>query len=154
MADLIYNIEEERLRGTLGTLRIDTHAGSGGRAGSKQVSRNLFLTNNSYATHIGGRSSRGTHNYGPIPRGFYTLREHESRTNWTRLIADEDNVMFSRDGFAIHGRGNVGSHGCIVPDDFQVIKNMIRALRANPSRQYKLEVISIGPNIGWQNRIG
>ncbi len=152
--DLKYNIESRQLYGKLGNLTISTTAGSGGRAGSKAVAENIFLANNSLATHVGGKSSKGTHLYGPIPRGIYTLKIHESRDNWIRLIPSKSNIMFGRDGFAIHGRGKTGSHGCIVPTNFLVIPKMIKVLKDNPQKQYTLEVVSIGPDIGWQNRIG
>lgn len=152
-AHLNYNIESRLLTGQIEKLKINTYAGSGGRAGSKQVTENIILANNSLATHIGGKKSTGTHMYGPIPRGAYTLKKHESQKNWIRLIPHKSNSMFSRDGFAIHGRGKVGSHGCLVPDNFKVILDLISILENNPDKTYTLEVVSIGTNVGWQNRI-
>ena len=153
LTNLSYNIESRRITGRLENLTINEVAGSGGRAGSKAVDENIFLANNSLATHIGGIKSQGTHNYGPIPRGKYTLKIHETRNNWIRLIPDRNNVMHGRDGFAIHGRGQVGSHGCLVPENFQIIPKMIKILRDNPNKKYTIEVVSIGANIGWQNRL-
>ncbi len=153
MANMRYNIESGILKGWIGDVEIHGKFGSGGRSGSKKVSPNMFLANNSLATHIGGHRSKGTHAYGPIPRGLYKLRLHEKKENWIRLIPDAGNSMFGRDGFAIHGRGAIGSHGCLVPHDFELIKRMVAALKKAPGIDHTLEVVSIGPNIGWQNNV-
>jgi len=152
-ANLQYNIESRLLTGKLEKLSIREYAGSGGRAGSKKVDENIFLANNSLATHIGGPKNAGTHKFGPIPLGTYSLKIHESRDNWIRLIPKKRNNMHGRAGFAIHGRGKVGSHGCIVPNNFKTILNMIKVLEGNPEKEYTLKVIAMGPNIGWQNKI-
>lgn len=152
--NLKYNIESRLLTGSLENVKIRARAGSGGRAGSKTAKENILLANNSLATHIGGASSKGTHNFGPIPRGVYSLRIHESRKNWIRLIPKNTNNMFGRSGFAIHGRGTTGSHGCIVPEKIQTIITIVEILKSNPNKKYTLEVESVGSNIGWQNRIG
>lgn len=151
---LKYNIESRLLTGRIEGLEIKTIAGSGGRAGSKQVSENVFLANNSFATHVGGEENSGTHNFGPIPIGVYTLKVHEKRKNWIRLLPKNSNRMFGRKGFAIHGRGRIGSHGCIVPQNFSVILKLIDVLKTNPQKKYTLKVVSIGANIGWQNSLG
>lgn len=150
-AELTYNIVAERLRGSIDGVRIDVHAGSGGRAGSKVPgATNWHLQNNPLATHVGGTKSRGTHHFGPIPTGSYTLRVHESKPNWIRLVPDAQNVMFEREGFAIHGRGDVGSHGCIVPFDFGVVTQLIAILAARTVRRapaVRLEVVAIGSDV-------
>ena len=155
MADLVYNIEDRRLQGKIGREYISAYAGSGGRAGSKVAgAENWWLANNSLATHVGGTKSKGTHRYGPIPRGLYTLRLHESRKNWIRLIPDKSNVMFDRSGFAIHGRGKVGSHGCLVPTDFNVVLKLCELVEKNEKANdppITLEVVSIGQDIGKQS---
>lgn len=149
--ELTYNLVDERLRGTIDGVRIDVQAGSGGRAGSRvEGAVNWHLQNNPLATHVGGAKSKGTHLFGPIPTGRYTLRVHESRANWIRLIPDQENVMFSRDGFAIHGRGQVGSHGCIVPSDFSVIARLIAIMKTRASRSappLRLAVVAIGSDV-------
>jgi hypothetical protein len=90
---------------------------------------------------------------GPIPRGIYTLKKHKNSKSWIRLIPGQKNQMFGRIGFAIHGKGNIGSHGCILPDNPKVIRQMINAFEENRTPKYALKVISIGPNIGWQNSL-
>lgn len=156
MADLMYNIESRLLTGKIGTTHISAYAGSGGRAGSKvNGAENWWLANNSLATHIGGVKSKGTHTFGPIPRGLYTLRLHESKKkrNWIRLIPDKANVMYDRSGFAIHGRGTNGSHGCLVPTDFNVVLHLCKLVKENDEAgkaPISLEVVSVGTDIGKQ----
>lgn len=62
--------------------------------------------------------------------------------------------LFGRDGFAIHGRGKIGSHGRIVPYDFNVLLKMVQILKKHPDKKFSLEVVSIGANIGWEKRLG
>ena len=147
-ADLTYNIVSERLTGVIDSKRIDVSAGSGGRAGSKvDGAVNWRLQNNPLATHVGGKRSAGTHNFGPIPMGRYTLQPHETRTNWIRLLPDKKNVMHERAGFAIHGQGQTGSHGCIVPSDFNVILQLMAVLKTRAARGASLptlDVVAIG----------
>jgi hypothetical protein len=147
-ADLTYNIVSERLTGMIDTTRINVPAGSGGRAGSKvEDAVNWRLQNNPLATHVGGKQSTGTHNFGPIPLGRYTLQPHETRANWIRLIPDKKNVMHGRAGFAIHGQGQTGSHGCIVPSDFGVILQLMSILKRRALQGVTpptLDVVAIG----------
>ena len=154
MADLEYNIESRLLKGKIGSHFISAYAGSGGRAGSKvKGAENWWLANNSLATHVGGAKSKGTHNFGPIPRGVYTLKIHESRKNWIRLIPAKGNIMFGRSGFAIHGRGKTGSHGCLVPTDFNVVLRLCKLVKDNDDANkpsITLEAVSRGQNIGNQ----
>ena len=154
MADLTYNIESRLLTGKVGDAHISARAGSGGRAGSKVAgAENWWLANNSLATHVGGKKSKGTHAYGPIPRGVYTLKLHESRKNWIRLVPAKGNVMHGRAGFAIHGRGKTGSHGCLVPTDFTVVMYLCKLVKKNDESgksPISLGVISVGQDIGKQ----
>jgi hypothetical protein len=149
--DLFYNIASGRLAGVVDGNRFDDYAGSGGRAGSKvEGAANWRLQNNPLATHVGGKRSAGTHNFGPIPNGRYALQVHETRTNWVRLVPEEKNIMYERRDFAIHGRGQVGSHGCIVPSDFGVVLRLIALLQARASRGAPaptLEVVAVGSDV-------
>lgn len=157
MADLEYNIEEELLIGKIGNTRIRAHAGSGGRAGSiEPEAKNVFLANNSLATHVGGESSQGTHSFGPLPRGLYTLKLHEKKKDWIRLLPHASNNMHGRSGFAIHGRGRVGSHGCLVPSEANILRLLCKLVQErddNGRPPLLLQVVSRGPNIGWQNNL-
>lgn len=59
---------------------------------------------------------------GPLPRGQYTAEEPKDSATVgkyaIRLIPDEDNEMFGRNSFFMHGDSNehpgLASHGCIV----------------------------------------
>jgi hypothetical protein len=117
--DLVYNIVEEYLEGTIDGVSISAHAVAGGRAGSKLAGVvNPLLANNPYATGV--KLSDLTPG-GPLVMGRYTMKTHESRSNWIRLVPFADNNMGNRAGFAIHGRGKRGSDGCIVPTDFNMV---------------------------------
>ena len=111
--DLVYNIVEELLTGSIDGVSITAQVVSGGRAGSKMKGVvNPLLANNPYAT---GVKKKGTTPGGPTIMGKYHLKTHESKQKWIRLVPFAENVMHGRAGFAIHGRGNRGSDGCIVP---------------------------------------
>lgn len=126
-AHLKYNIVEAMLYGRIEELVINSFAGSGGRAMSKtKGAENWLLSNNWNMTSVKESES---HPGGPIPRGKYWMVIHESRNNWIRLNPLPGTRMNGRDGMAIHGRGKVGSHGCIVPEDFNVIKSLVAKLK-------------------------
>jgi len=150
--NLIYNIETGLLKGRIGNNEISAYAGSGGRAGSKKEGVvNPLLANNSLATHVGGPKNTGTHLFGPIPQGIYTLKLHESRSNWIRLNPAKGTYMHGRAGFAIHGRGQTGSHGCIVPSDFSVVQRLCKIVKDNDevgNPAITLKVIAQGTEIG------
>jgi hypothetical protein len=145
-AQLTYNIVEETLRGICGIAQINCTAGSGGRAGTKSKGAgNWYLQNNALATHI----HHGAHSYGPLPQGYYYMHPHESHAHMVRLDPFASNMMFGRSGFLIHGRGQIGSHGCIVPYNFGdvlkicgAVKAFIEARKAKPI----LQVIAVGAN--------
>ena len=154
MIDLIYNIETGSLKGKIGKTLFNAYAGSGGRAGSKvKGAVNPLLANNSLATRIGGARNAGTHLFGPIPQGVYILELHETKKNWIRLNPSVGTYTHGRSGFAIHGRGNVGSHGCLVPADFTVVLRLCKLIEENDKAKgepIKLKVIAEGTDIGWQ----
>lgn len=143
--DFVYNIVEDLLTGSLDGVTFSASAGSGGRAGSKLKGVvNPLLANNPYATGI---KSEGNRAGGPIVMGKYTMKTHESRKFWIRLIPDAGNNMKGRDGFAIHGRGPIGSHGCIVPTDFNVVEALYKLIAAREMKggpAPTLAVVAIG----------
>jgi len=145
MADLVYNILEQSLRGSIDGTSINARAVSGGRAGSKLPGVVEYLrANNPYATHVKKTSSVAG---GPLPVSTYTLKTHESRPNWIRLLPTDKGAMHGRTGFAIHGRGPHGSDGCIVPGDFHVVQQLFALLRAREKagkRAPTLSVVAIG----------
>ena len=149
---LTYNIVEQRLSGHIGGVAINCAAGSGGRAGSKiKDAENWWLKNNAFATHV----HLGAHQFGPLPQGRYYMRLHEKQNNMVRLGPFPSNIMYGRSGFLIHGRGAIGSHGCVVPYDFSnvikiytAVKTYISARKSNPV----LEVVAVGSDVDRQFR--
>jgi hypothetical protein len=143
--DLTYNIVEELLTGIVDGTAISAHVVSGGRAGSKTAGAvNPFLANNPYATSV---KKTVTIPGGPLIMGKYTLKTHESRANWIRLMPFGENAMHGRDGFAIHGRGPRGSDGCIVPTDFamvQLLHGLVKAREHKGLPGPTLAVIAVG----------
>lgn len=143
--DLVYNIIEQLLTGSIDGTSITAQALSGGRAGSKmQGVVNPLLANNPYAT---GVKKSGSTPGGPIIMGKYRLKTHESKQNWIRLVPFSENAMHNRDGFAIHGRGKRGSDGCIVPTDFNVVQlvySLVEAREQANKPAPTLAVVAIG----------
>jgi hypothetical protein len=78
--------------------------------------------------------------------GLYTLKVHESKPNWIRLIPNKKNYMSKRDGFAIHGRGKRGSDGCIVPNNFSIVTKLYDLTKkyADAGKEITLEVKAVG----------
>jgi hypothetical protein len=145
VADLTYNVVEMTLVGSIDGHAFNARAYSGGRAGSKQSGVvHPMLANNPFATGVKlTKDNPG----GTLPLGTYALKTHESRKNWIRLNPVSGTNMKGRAGFAIHGRGQRGSDGCIVPQDFDnvlnihaLLKTREKAGRAAPT----LEVVAIG----------
>jgi hypothetical protein len=144
---LTYNIAEARLQGLLAGVQINCAAGSGGRAGSKvEGAGNWWLQNNAMATAV----HSGAHNFGPLPQGSYYMCPHENGKTMIRLKPFRSNYMHGRSGFLIHGRGTIGSHGCIVPYHFSDVKSVFQAVNKYIST-YKaepvLEVIAVGADV-------
>lgn len=150
IAQLVYNIPEETLSGAIGGIVIKCLAGAGGRAGTKtKNAENWFLKNNAYATRI----HHGSHTFGPLPMGNYYMRPHESKANMVRLDPFSSNLMFGRSGFLIHGRGAIGSHGCIVPYDFgdvlaicKAVSNFVAMNKSKPV----LQVVAVSAELDRQ----
>jgi hypothetical protein len=100
--------------------------------------------------HIGGPKSEGTHIFGPLPVGDYNLSVRDGRKNWIDLAPLAGTNTFGRSGFAIHGRGMIGSHGCIVVNDFSQLMRIYdrvvqrQMAKANP---YRLRVIAMGQDL-------
>lgn len=146
--DLIYNIVEQTLAGSIDGVSINAQAGSGGRAGSRHKNAiNPFLANNPYAT---GVKLTPTQVGGPLPRARYTLTTHEKHHLWIRLTPFKEDQwrMGDRNGMAIHRSGGErGSDGCIVPTDFTVVE-LIHRLCQSREKAGKpaptLEVVSVG----------
>lgn len=146
-SQLTYNIVEEHLHGHFGGVLINCAAGSGGRAGTRTMdAENWYLKNNALATRV----HHGAHHYGPLPQGYYYMYPHENSKHMVRLGAFPSNIMYGRSGFLIHGRGEIGSHGCIVPYERRNVLSICCSV-ANYLKFHKskpvLQVIAVGADV-------
>jgi hypothetical protein len=152
-SDLIYNIATGLITGSVGGHSILAHCGSGGRAGTKTPGAlNWWLANNPFATHV---QKTQLNPGGPIPYGKYKLVLHESRKNWIRLIPLDPRTLQGRSGFAIHGRGQRGSDGCIVPTDFHIVQflcQLLHKLQKKGQPAPVLEVVATGQDLDQKLR--
>jgi len=153
LTDLVYNIVEAHLVGSIDGAYINARAGSGGRAGSKTPGAvNQNLANNPFGTRVKLTEANPG---GALQMGFYTLRTHESRENWIRLNPSPGTNMHGRAGMAIHGRGKRGSDGCIVPTDFNIVLQLHRLCKAREKAGHPaptLEVVAVGNLDQFTNR--
>ncbi|MCC6662029.1 MAG: DUF2778 domain-containing protein [Phycisphaerales bacterium] len=126
---MTYYIAEARLTGTIGTETFTINAVSGGRAGSRtRGAVNFRIANNPLLVCRKEDEAHGIVG-GPIPPGGYTMKPHPKHDYWIRLEPDDTNEMCNRDGFAIHGRGKIGSQGCIVPMQASDLKRLYKTLK-------------------------
>jgi hypothetical protein len=150
-SDLTYNIIEALLTGNVDGVQFNARANSGGRGGSKLGGvQQYFLANNPFSTGVKLREGKPASVGGTLPMGRYTLRLHESRKNWIRLIPAAGNQMHGRSGFAIHGRGVRGSDGCIVPTDFPVVLHLCKLAKARKKAgrpDIELSVVAVGTDV-------
>ncbi|ORE88027.1 hypothetical protein ATO4_24756 [Aurantimonas sp. 22II-16-19i] len=148
MTDLVYNVCSSSLTGSIDGVNIVATAVSGGRAGSKldDVVQD-FIANNPFTTGIKLKNGGVG---GVLPLTEYRMRTHEDREkrpNWIRLIPIRPDEMRGRDGMAIHGSGPRGSDGCIVPTDFNIVKELYRLVKAREDAHKAaptLAVVAIG----------
>jgi hypothetical protein len=148
--DLTYNISSGVLSGMVDGVSILCHAGSGGRAGTKTPGAlNIWLANNPFATGV-VLGKNNEHPGGPLPMGKYRLSLHESRENWLRLLPVDPSLMRGRTLMAIHGPGERGSDGCVVPTDFANVLLLVKLARQrrNGGRpDITLKVVAIGQDL-------
>jgi hypothetical protein len=116
-ASLSYYISEGLLTGLAAGHMVSLRAMSGGGGGSTKHGGNTD-TNNPSST---GLKETSAHRGGPLPAGRYKIAAPSRRAH-LGLCAELDPYdkdqgahMFGRGGFFIHGRGPLGSDGCIVP---------------------------------------
>ena len=116
-ANLTFYITEGLLTGLAAGHMIHIRAVSGGGGGSTKHGGNAD-TDNPASTSV---KEAGTRRGGPLPEGRYKIHTPSRRAH-LGLCAELDpydkeqaSHMFGRSGFFIHGRGPLGSDGCIVP---------------------------------------
>lgn len=150
--DLVFNMVEQTLTGKIGDTHVSARAVSGGRAGSKKKGAvNPLMANNPFSTGIKKTKDQPG---GAIPLRKFSLRTHESRKNWIRLLPLAGENLGARDGFAIHGRGQRGSDGCIVPTDFHVVlllHRLVKDLEQAGKPAPTLAVVAIGDLARYEN---
>jgi len=130
--DVYYSIAQNRLRGRIGQTSIDLIAYSGGGEGAttaSNVSRNplahLPTTGASYASKAAiDADNRG----GPLPPGWWYVEppgsyESAQFAKPIALLVPIGNQLkqfpgrdFNKAPFLVHGRGQLGSDGCLVMD--------------------------------------
>jgi len=136
---LTYYIFEGILVGQAGGKSFHIFALSGGGGGSKSTKPGWVaggVVNNPYMTGLKERDTKSGHRHGgPLPVGRYTIAKpeanHGGKGRWATLVPDPWNVMMNRAGFAIHGRGQHGSDGCIVPTNPADFQRLMDALEAD-----------------------
>lgn len=128
-ASLTYYIVEGVLTGIVDGKVVHVLAASGGGGGTTRPTGPAApaAVNNPYRTgQLTTRTTRG----GPIPVGLYSIEKPERWHHGRAARLEPANpASFQRitgrsGGFLIHGRGPVGSDGCIVPllpSDFQTL---------------------------------
>jgi hypothetical protein len=117
-ANLTYYIFEGVLAGTAGGHMFNITALSGGGGGSIVHPGNAD-TNDAYAQGKKADEAKGIPG-GPLPAGRYRIDPpsvHKGLGLSCQLdpFDDPNGKIMGRDGFYIHGRGKLGSYGCIVP---------------------------------------
>jgi hypothetical protein len=101
---------------------------------------NWRLANNPWLTGLKTDPSKGVRG-GPLPCGKYSLKVNPNRKSkknpnqvitWIDLIPDSSNFMANRADFAIHGHGEEGSNGCIVPVNPLDLQKLYEAVSKAP----------------------
>ena len=136
-AHLLYYIKNAYLVGDVGSKHFQFKAVSGGRAGSEPDNSVREVANNPYRT---GQTLNEAKNIvgGPLPCGNYQLKPDLNRHSkkhpkikirWINLEPDSSAMLGSRSGgFAIHGHGERGSDGCIVPVNPRDLEDLFNAV--------------------------
>src|ERR1700722_5027955 len=159
--DLIFNVIEGSLTGSLDGEIFNSRASSGGRGGSKEKNvENYFLKNNPFSAAVKGpddlkKPPKDTRVGGTLPLGFYSLHAH-SKKDHIRVDPLPGTNMHGRNAILIHGRGKRGSDGCIVPADFHVVQRLYAVLLKREKKSAVdapvLEVVAIGADVGRKLR--
>ena len=133
IAHLVYDAAGRRLTGSVGALTFNMFAESGGGRGSMKPavwetsSRSHMATTPEIKNRHGTTIQRG----GTLPAGVYACEHvphHPKFRECIRLYRDRETGQYisspfasqhiahhRHDDFFIHGRGDLGSDGCIVP---------------------------------------
>jgi len=140
MADyLTYFIAYRLLAGDVNGIHFQEYAVSGGRSGRKdtKTGRSLapvsaHLANNIWQTDKKGLTKTDELG-GPIPCGSYSVTWNRKKGNWLDLTPVGSIPIIDsgrRRGFAVHGRGEWGSYGCVVIPDVAKLQQLCTAVGA------------------------
>lgn len=136
-ASLYYFITFRLLTGSASETSIRMTALSGGRGGSTTPgAADDAVVNNVWETNRKTDHANGIHG-GPIPIHKYRIHPPSNHprlglsAQLTPMATDWTLGMFNRDAFFIHGRGQHGSDGCIVPIDREDFRTLMTALRTS-----------------------
>jgi hypothetical protein len=144
---LYYNVKNEWLHGSIGPHHFSMHAYSGGGRGSvkRDVPEHASESWNVFRAEDRDHKVRG----GPIPPGMYICEYHKHerfgecirlRSLISALPPRQLHLHpVLRGGFYIHGRGDLGSDGCIVPHDRSRRLNLNAAIKEFPGTRLQVE---------------
>src|SRR5208337_5353765 len=123
---LTYSIARERFQGTVENQTFGMRAWAGGSRGKTGSGAEHTLS--SYDVFRQTQHDKGIHG-GPLPTGLYVCRYVPHHPHFHECIFLEQTIttimqveanarirFYDRSGFYIHGRGQHGSDGCIVPE--------------------------------------
>lgn len=137
---LTYSIAREWLQGSVGSENFSIHAWSGGRRGTKTSGAD----EHSYASYNVFRKEQGGVSGGPLPPGLYlcsyatdgpggqTIRLEPTVTALFQMDAQLNVRTYNRSGMYIHGRGPIGSQGCIVVENEADRQRLNKAVKNCP----------------------
>jgi len=126
-ARLVYSLWDGMLVGTVGGRPLSMRALSGGGGGSTRKATDPFAVNNPVTTDQAAQRSKGIRG-GPIPPGEYTILVPAKSPAGHVIAALIPRYKTERSGFQIHGRGPLGSDGCIVPLEAAQFSDLIARL--------------------------
>jgi hypothetical protein len=140
-ARLTYALWEGLLTGTAGGRPVHIRALSGGGGGSTKSASDPFAVNNPTVTEQKENRRRQLRG-GPIPVGTYVVHPPAAWSGGSIAAVLTPRYRTNRDGFLIHGRGPLGSDGCIVPLDQAEFTDLMNRLRRDGGGL--LEVVDAG----------
>ena len=137
---LTYSIAREWLQGSVGSESFSTRAWSGGRRGSTTPG----AAQHSFDSYNVFRKEQNGVNGGPLPPGLYichyatdgpggeSIRLDQTVASLFQIDAQAHVRFYERSGMYIHGRGPIGSQGCIVLENDAERHRLNKAIKNCP----------------------
>ena len=156
MADntLTYSIAREWLQGRIGNEKFALRAWSGGGRG--KIGSGAEHDASSYDVFRKTSQKKGVRG-GPLPPGIYICRYVAKHSHFGECVFLEQTILslisidsdanidfYDREGFYIHGRGKLGSDGCIVPESEQERRRLNTAVKDAAAGSVMLQVAERG----------